>query len=431
MSDLTKRFETLSPRQRELLELQLKQKGRSHFAVPNIQRAPEEPGSCDNARPGDAARPGNTAAADKSLEGRISEGIQFSLFFFSADGSTNGPEKYQLLLEAAKFGDAHDFTAVWTPERHFQDFGGLYPNPSVLGAALAMVTEKIELRAGSVNLPLHNPIRVAEEWSVVDNLSHGRVAVSFASGWHPQDFVLRPEGYQKRKELLFEQVGMVQDLWAGRAVTLKGVDGHEVAVKILPKPIQPKLPTWITIRGNPESWIKAGEIGANVLTAIVTQPLEVLAGKIKLYREARAGNGHDPSAGRVAVMLHTFLGDDDEIVKEQVRAPLIHYFRTNIKQLELQKDIFLKALANPASFDFQDLTDADLDVVADYAFERYFDTVLLCGTPAKCSQLVDRLVEIGANEIACLIDFGLPLEIVMGGLHRLNILRKHYVRVAA
>lgn len=425
MSDLAKRFETLSPRQRELLELQLRQKGRSPFAPPNIQGVPDEPVSCDNGRHSESA------AAGESLERRVSEGIQFSLFFFSDDGSTNGTAKYRLLLEAAKFGDAHDFTAVWTPERHFQDFGGLYPNPSVLGAALAMVTEKMELRAGSVNLPLHNPIRVAEEWSVVDNLSHGRVAVSFASGWHPLDFVLHPEGYEKRKELLFQQVRMVKDLWAGRAVALKGVDGHEVEVKILPKPIQPQLPTWITIRGNPESWIKAAEIGANVLTAIVTQPLDVLAGKIKLYREALANNGHDPSAGRVAVMLHTFLGDDDEIVKEQVRAPLIHYFRTNIKQLELQKDIFLKALANPASFEFQDMTDADLDVVADYAFERYFDTVLLCGTPAKCSQLVDRLVEIGVNEIACLIDFGLPLEIVMGGLHRLNILRKHYIRMAA
>jgi natural product biosynthesis luciferase-like monooxygenase protein len=424
MSDLAKRFETLSPRQRELLELQLTERDRSPFAVPCPERVPDQPVSCDNARHNE------TAAASESLEHSMSEGIQFSLFFFSDDGSTNATQKYQLLLETAKFADTHDFTAVWTPECHFQDFGGLYPNPSVLGAALAMVTEKIELRAGSVNLPLHNPIRVAEEWSVVDNLSHGRVAVSFASGWHPLDFVLRPEGYQKRKELLFQHVRMVEDLWAGRAVALKGVGGREVEVKILPKPIQPKLPTWITIRGNPESWIKAGEIGANVLTAIITQPLDVLTANIKLYRESLANNGHDPSAGRVAVMLHTFLGDDDEIVKEQVRAPLIHYFRTNINQLELQRDIFLKALANPASCEFQDMTEADLDAVADYAFEHYFNTILLCGTPAKCSQLVDGLMEIGVNEIACLIDFGLPLETVMEGLHCLNILRKHYVHMA-
>src|SRR4030095_15985745 len=115
--------------------------------------------------------------------------VAFSLYFFSDDGSRENGEKYRLAIESARFADAHAFTAVWTPERHFQAFGGLYPNPSVLGAALAAVTSRVGIRAGSVALPLHNPVRVAEEWSVVDNLSNGRVAVSFASGWHPDDFL--------------------------------------------------------------------------------------------------------------------------------------------------------------------------------------------------------------------------------------------------
>ena len=59
-------------------------------------------------------------------------------------------------------------------------FGGLYPNPSVAGAALAAITERVDIRAGSCVLPLHDPIRVAEEWSLVDNLSNGRVGISFA-----------------------------------------------------------------------------------------------------------------------------------------------------------------------------------------------------------------------------------------------------------
>lgn len=419
---MAKRFETLSPRQRELLELQLKRKGISSSPSPDTRPASQESAEVGN-------ESGGEFSGVESLNSNMSGGMHFSLFFFSDDGATDAADKYRLLLEAARFADAHDFTAVWTPERHFQDFGGLYPNPAVLGAALAMITKKIELRAGSVTLPLHNPIRVAEEWSVVDNLSHGRVAVSFASGWHPLDFVLYPEGFAKRKELLFENVKMVRELWAGHALMHKGVDGHEVGVRILPKPIQAKLPTWITIQSSTDSWIKAGQIGANVLTAIVTQPLDVLTGKIKLYRESLAKNGHDPAAGRVAVMLHTFIGDDNDTVKEQVKAPLTHYFRTNIKQLEIQKEVFLKAVANPASFDFENMTDADLNAVAAYAFERYYDAILLCGTPAKCSQLVDRLMEAGVNEIACLIDFGLPLEEVMEGLHSLNILRKHYMRV--
>lgn len=403
MSDISKRIESLSPKQRELLKLQQqKKKERSLFPLTDIHLQKE------------------TSAEEYPDSNPPMRSMQFSLFFFSDDGSQDKPGKYRLLLESAKFADTNGFSAVWTPERHFQDFGGLYPNPSVLGAALAMITERIQLRAGSVALPLHNPIRVAEEWSVVDNLSNGRVAVSFASGWHPLDFVLSPDSYEDRKELLFQNARVVQNLWAGEPLAVKGADGLEVKVKILPRPIQPRLPTWITIGINPQSWVKAGAMGANVLTAIVSQSLDVLAGKIKLYRESLAQHGYDPAAGQVAVMLHTFLGENNEIVKEQIRTPLMHYLRSNLKQLGPE--------FYSIPFDYENLTEADLDVVVSYAFDRYFDTILLCGTLAKCSRLVDRLLETGVDEIACLIDFGLPLDTVMDGLHHLSILNRKYQR---
>src|SRR6185369_337782 len=418
MSDISKRIESLSPKQRELLKLQQqKKKERSLFPLTDIHPAPGEALAHGDSLPketSDEEHPHSNAAM---------RSMQFSLFFFSDDGSKDKPGKYRLLLESAKFADTNGFSAVWTPERHFQDFGGLYPNPSVLGAALATITEKIQLRAGSIALPLHNPIRVAEEWSVVDNLSNGRVAVSFASGWHPLDFVLSPDTYQDRKELLFQNARVVQNLWAGESLAVKGADGLEVKVKILPKPIQPRLPTWITIGRNPQSWVKAGAMGANVLTAIVSQPLDVLAGKIKLYRESLAQHGYHPAVGQVAVMLHTFLGENNEIVKEQIRTPLMHYLRSNLKQLGPE--------VYSVPFEYENLTEADLDVVVSYAFERYFDTILLCGTVAKCSRLVDKLLENGVDEIACLIDFGLPLDTVMDGLHHLSILNKKYQRTDA
>src|SRR5437899_7492608 len=123
---------------------------------------------------------------------------ELSLFFFSADSTERQTNKYEMLLETAKFADEHGFTAVWTPERHFQRFGGLYGSPSVTGAALAVVTKRISIRAGSVVLPLQNPLRVAEEWAMIDNLSNGRVAISAAPGWHVNDFVLSPTSYENR-----------------------------------------------------------------------------------------------------------------------------------------------------------------------------------------------------------------------------------------
>ena len=73
--------------------------------------------------------------------------------------------------------------------------------------------------AGSVVLPLHHPIRVAEEWAVVDNLSQGRVDLSFATGWNPNDFVLSPERYEKRVEVTYAGIESVQKLWRGESIS--------------------------------------------------------------------------------------------------------------------------------------------------------------------------------------------------------------------
>jgi natural product biosynthesis luciferase-like monooxygenase protein len=141
--------------------------------------------------------------------------MDFSLFYFADSGSGLSADKYRLYLEGAKFADAHEFHAIWTPERHFHRKGGLYPNPSVLSAAVAAITRQLKIRAGSVAMPLHNPIRVAEEWSVVDNLSGGRVGVSFVSGWVPNDFAFFPERYANKRAEMFRGIDQVQKLWRG------------------------------------------------------------------------------------------------------------------------------------------------------------------------------------------------------------------------
>ena len=133
--------------------------------------------------------------------GRITSAqkMDFSIYYWGNDDGA-GPKKYELLLEGAKFADTHGFTAVWTPERHFHAFGGPYPNPSVTGAAVAAVTKNIGVRAGSCVVPLHHPARIAEEWAIIDNLTNGRAGLAIASGWQPEDFVLRPENTPPRNK---------------------------------------------------------------------------------------------------------------------------------------------------------------------------------------------------------------------------------------
>src|ERR1051325_10921591 len=230
MDDIARRLAALTTEQRELLELRLKKKGLQSALAQSAQTLTVE------GAPQGVRVPETDEAPANWKERAVERPVRFSLYFFSDDGSKNSDDKYRLLLESAKFADRHGFTAVWTPERHFQAFGGLYPNPSVLSAALAMITERVQIRAGSVALPLHHPVRVAEEWSLVDNLSRGRVAVSYASGWHPNDFLFAPDVYEQRKEVMFSHIETIRKLWHGETVEFPGVNGSAVQVSISPKP---------------------------------------------------------------------------------------------------------------------------------------------------------------------------------------------------
>jgi natural product biosynthesis luciferase-like monooxygenase protein len=343
--------------------------------------------------------------------------LQFGLYFFSGDGSTSSSDKYRLLLDSAKFADEHGFAAVWTPERHFQDFGGLYPNPAVVSAALAVTTRHVQLRAGSVAIPLHHPVRVCEEWAVVDNLSQGRVAICCASGWHPSDFMLAPKRsqleYDNRRDVMIENIQTIRQLWSGEELAFPGIDEEPVLARVLPRPIQPELPIWIASQGTEETFVRAGEIGANLLTGIVNQPLEELAAKIRLYRETREKHGHDPAAGIVTVMLHTYLGESDEDVKAKVREPMTSYLRSFLRQQE--------------SFsEFQLASETDKQTLLAFAFENYFAEGALFGTVEKCAVLLDKLAAIGVNEVANLIDFGLEADEVLKGLTYLDQLKNLY-----
>ena len=346
--------------------------------------------------------------------------LDFSLFYFADDNAIYGEDKYRLYREGALFADRHQLTAVWTPERHFHEKAGLYPNPSVLSASLATITKHVKLRAGSVVLPLHNSLRVAEEWSVVDNLSNGRTGVSFTSGWMPNDFAFFPERYPTKRDEMFRGIEEVQRLWRGEAIAARDGLGKEIDVRIFPKPISPELPIWLTCSGGPEMFEKAGELGFHVLTALLTQSIEEVAPKIQLYRDSLARHGHDPRSRQVTMMMHTFIGEDPEAVLQQVRVPLTKYLKSHLNLIEtgaqsLNLEVNIREHEDPEKYREQ---------MAAFAFERYYRTSSLIGTPSSCLKMIERLQSIGVDEVACLIDFGVEVDAVLESLEHLVVLRE-------
>ncbi|MCX4967285.1 LLM class flavin-dependent oxidoreductase [Streptomyces sp. NBC_00654] len=346
--------------------------------------------------------------------------MDFSLFYFADDSTPEGDAgRYELLLEGARFADRHGFRAVWTPERHFHPFGGLYPNPSVVGAALAMVTSTVAIRAGSVVAPLHHPLRIAEEWSVVDNLSGGRAGVSLASGWHPVDFALSQVPYEDRKRRLTDSIEQLRGLWRGEAHEVVDGNGAPATVRIFPPPVQRELPLWVTSAGDAETFRSAASARAGVLTHLLHQDVDELAAKIAEYRRtARAA--HPGWDGHVVLMLHTFLGADRDEVRATVDGPLRAYLRSSVHLIARS----FKAL--DPDFDIDALEDEDLDFLVAQSFDTYFEQRGLFGTVEEATATVERLRGIGVDEIACLIDYGIGTKTVLDGLRHLNALREAF-----
>jgi natural product biosynthesis luciferase-like monooxygenase protein/amino acid adenylation domain-containing protein len=354
--------------------------------------------------------------ADSAAKLQRPHAPEFGLFYFADASQDQEGELYRLYVEGAKFADKNGFAAVWTPERHFTKVAAAFPNPSVLSAALAMVTERIQLRAGSVVLPLHHPLRVAEEWSVVDHLSRGRIGIAFASGWVPEDFVLAPDAYSDRFQIMLDGVAKVRSLWRGETLEARNGAGHPTQVRLLPKPIQPDLPTWITATRSPATFEAAGRMGANVLTALLSLTIPELASNIRIYREALRDHGHDPSSGKVTLMLHTLLGPDDETARSLAHEPMTQYFRAHT---ELRKSVYADlegAATNTA------IGEVDAEQLIAAAVRRYFGTSSLIGGPDSCLELIRNLEEIGVNEFACLIDFGVATDQVLDNLVHLKTL---------
>ncbi|MEJ6404880.1 MupA/Atu3671 family FMN-dependent luciferase-like monooxygenase [Yoonia sp. 2307UL14-13] len=352
------------------------------------------------------------------------QSMDFSLYYWGNNDEVS-EDRYELLIEGAKFADTNGFCAVWTPERHFHAFGGSYPNPAVTGAAVASITKNLAVRAGSIVAPLHHPARIAEEWAVIDNLTGGRVGLAMASGWQPDDFILRPENTPpENKPALADSIDKVRRLWAGETVEFERKDGKMHGVVTQPRPLSKKIPMWVTTAGNPATWAQAGEVGANVLTHLLGQSIDEVAEKIKVYHDALRKAGHDPKDHKVTLMLHTFLADDREKAREIAREPMKDYLRAAaglIKQYAWAFPAFKKpeGASNPMDIDLGSLEPDELEAILDFAFLRYFDDSGLFGTVDDAVERVEALKKIGVDEIACLIEYGIDTKTVLDGLRPL------------
>lgn len=346
--------------------------------------------------------------------------MEFSGFIFSAEDSFSVQQRYQFITRAAQYFDQHGYQALWTPERHFQEFGGSFPNPSVLSAALSQATSRLHLRAGCVVLPHHHPVRVAEEWAMIDQLSNGRAGLGIASGWHKRDFVFFPENYQDRKAVTYKGIDDLRKLWAGESLEFKGVDGELTQVSVHPKLVQKELPMWLVSSSSPEVWKDAGRRGLNILSLL--NNWEALESNIVAYRQAREEAGLDPALGVVTTAVHTFVGDSNAEVKALVETPMKQYLSEFVKATNDDKSIS-GAKERVVSKD-------EKAILLQAVFDDMFEKRAMFGTVEKCIAFAEKLKKVGTDEVACFVDFGLEFETVLAALPKLDEVKAAFQQVS-
>lgn len=124
---------------------------------------------------------------------------------------------YAECLEEVVAAERFGFRTVWLSEHH-QTPDGMPPSPLVLAAAIAARTSRMEIGTSVLVLPLHHPLRVAEDAALVDLLSHGRLVLGVGQGYAEREFAAFGVERRRRGALLEESVGVLREALAnGRA----------------------------------------------------------------------------------------------------------------------------------------------------------------------------------------------------------------------
>ncbi|WP_050514938.1 MupA/Atu3671 family FMN-dependent luciferase-like monooxygenase [Streptomyces rimosus] len=345
--------------------------------------------------------------------------LDFGVFFFAALGD-RVRETYGLMLDCARRADALGLAFVSTPERHFHRFGGAFPNPAVSSAAIAAVTERVQIRAGSVVTPLHPTARVVEDFAMVDGLSGGRAAISVGSGWNVNDFVLAPDRYEGRRERMTADVTAIRAAWRDGTWTGPGPLGGDVTLEIFPRPVQPELEIWVTASRSEGTFREAGRLGCNVLTHLENQDPDSLAEKVSVYRAARAEHGW-AGPGKITVMMHTYLAEDAGQARATGGAWLRDYLLTAI---DLEASAVGAGGRMSGGKPGRDVLAAQgaRRKLADLAVNRYLSGNSLIGSVDEAAAVAERVRAAGADEIACLVDFVGDPDQVLASLEHVGAL---------
>jgi alkanesulfonate monooxygenase SsuD/methylene tetrahydromethanopterin reductase-like flavin-dependent oxidoreductase (luciferase family) len=303
--------------------------------------------------------------------------------FTVVDGYPPGtnPRRRRLreVVDLARVSEAADLSGLWIAEHHFHA-GGVCPHPPALLAACGEATRRLRLGALVSVLPFHDPISLAEEFAVVDQLSEGRLNFGTGSGYLPVEF----EGFgidpATKRDRFDRALDTILRAWRGELVQSDTPGAKPVRLNL--QPVQrPHPPLWIAVQRR-EAIVHVARRGASValIPYATVGSIEELAAEVGEYR-AHATN---PS-GEVAVAFHVYVGDRIDRAREALQRYLDGRLTTQ-STFYRQKVEHDPAAANAAQIESSGFA--------------------LFGSRSEVRDRLEELAEIGIDELLGILDFG-------------------------
>jgi natural product biosynthesis luciferase-like monooxygenase protein len=226
---------------------------------------------------------------------------------------------YSHWLEQIDLAESLGFDSLWVTEHHFRNFGGMMPSPSVILAAAAQRTKKMRLGAAVSIIPMHNPLRIAEEFAMVDQLSGGRLNFGAGRGMHPTEYAVFGYDWNNAQKRLPEALDIILRAWSGAEFEWQGEHYCFPKLRVMPQPRQqPHPPVYVTANRDPESFQMIGGRGHHLMTLPWIFTNEEQRTRVEMYRDALRRAGHPLDQKDVFTMYPIYVADTDEQARAEV-----------------------------------------------------------------------------------------------------------------
>jgi alkanesulfonate monooxygenase SsuD/methylene tetrahydromethanopterin reductase-like flavin-dependent oxidoreductase (luciferase family) len=327
--------------------------------------------------------------------------MKFGYFTLSDNHYENNPRGANTfvadILDEAIYADEIGLHSAWIGEHHFSSLGVLSCPDLVLAYAAAR-TKRIRLAPAVTVLPLHHPIRVAEQWASLDLLSGGRVDFAAGRGYDKREYEPFKVSFEANQPIFEEGMEIVRRLWSTDApLTWQGQHYQFENVSITPRPVQRPIPAYVASFSKPSIEL-AARLGCGLIVAPFAAAMTYggLVQVAQLYHDTCAKHGHKP--GRLMCSYFTHFADTPAQDAAQ-RARQIRYYKECVipafpgdpRNAPPSYSYFVSMVERLRNAKPEDLT----------------DNAVLLGSPARITETLKRVEAAGFDEVILYFNVGL------------------------